>query len=345
MTLVPLHANTAKVVSTATMISTLNASGMNIPTNIGHDPCNTPEEIYKSHTLANVFYKSSEGFSTPMTSPLMPPKPARTGRKHYSWRNSSQREICMYIRVLDPLELRNDSRMESMYENKRSMNYREAEYLFPDGEGMVASSTSNVSTLRNVEVSRLIARQRWKSSDGLCSYAEEGCRKVVKVYNKVVTVMTFYFMIVTNVLKGITSLRRCERKNTVGNSKGLSGSENLRDSEGYSFYTFLECLGDILVYRQELWRFLIIYALWRKYTLFSNKNKEIWKFLNTLTFRLVVARPWLRNLLLGNVLGTFSIRVGSTGNTFLAGKYFRAYLCPYSDLWASCRIYLYMYIR
>ena len=43
----------------------------------------------------------------------------------------------MNIRVLDPLELRNNSWKKSMYGNKRSMNYREAEYLFPDGEGMV----------------------------------------------------------------------------------------------------------------------------------------------------------------------------------------------------------------
>ena len=86
--------------------------------------CNAPGEIYKSHALANVFYNSSEGFSTPVTSPLMPPKPARTERKLYSWRNSSKREICMCIRILDPLELRNNSRKESMDENKRSMNYR-----------------------------------------------------------------------------------------------------------------------------------------------------------------------------------------------------------------------------
>ena len=45
----------------------------------------------------------------------------------------------MSIRILDSLELRNNGRKESMYENKRSMNYREAEYLFQDGEGMVTS--------------------------------------------------------------------------------------------------------------------------------------------------------------------------------------------------------------
>ena len=154
--------------------------------------------------------------------------------------------------------------------------------------------------------------------------------------------MTFYFIIITNVLKGITSPRRCGRKSIGGNSKGFSGGENIRDYEGYSFYTILECLGDILEYKHELWLFLIIYGLWRKYKVCRNKDKEIWKFLNTLTFRLVVARPWLRNLLLGNVSETFSIRIGNTGNTFLAGKDFIAYLCPYLDLWASCRIYLYI---
>ena len=117
----------------------------------------------------------------------------------------------------------------------------------------------------------------------------------------------------------------------------------MRDYGSYTFYTVLECLGDILGYKHRLWLFLIIHGLWRKDEVMRNKNKEIWKSLNTLTFRLVVARSWLRNLLLGNVLETFSIRVGSTDDTFLAGKDFRAYLCPYSDLWASCHIYLYIY--
>ena len=70
--------------------------------------CYAPEEIYKSNKLANVFYNSSEGLSTPVTSPLMPPKPARTERRNYSWRNSGKREVCMYVRILDPLEFRNN---------------------------------------------------------------------------------------------------------------------------------------------------------------------------------------------------------------------------------------------
>ena len=250
----------------------------------------------------------------------------------------------MNIGVLDPLELRNNSRKESMYENKRSMNYREAEYLFPDCEGVVTSSVSNTSTLRNVSLNKPVARQREKTGDSLRSYTEEGCRRVVKSYNKLITFITFYFMIVTSILKGITSLRRCERKTTVGNSIRVSGNVNVQDNQVYSFYTILECLGDILEYKHDSWLFLIIYGLWRRYKVCKNKEKEIWKFINTLTFRLVVARPWLRNLLLGNVfVETFRLRVGSTDNTFMAGKDLTAYLCPYSDLWASCRIYLYIY--
>ena len=69
--------------------------------------CNAPEEIYKSPTLANVSCKSSEGFPNPVTSPLMPPKPARTGKKQYSWRSSFKKEACMLIRICNPLKLRN----------------------------------------------------------------------------------------------------------------------------------------------------------------------------------------------------------------------------------------------
>ena len=74
--------------------------------------CNAPEEIYKSPTLANVSCKSSEGFPTPVTSPLMPPKPARTGRKQYSWQNSSKKEAYMHICIFNPLEFRNKREMQ-----------------------------------------------------------------------------------------------------------------------------------------------------------------------------------------------------------------------------------------
>ena len=103
------------------------------------------------------------------------------------------------------------------------------------------------------------------------------------------------------------------------------------------FYTILMCLSNIWEYKHRLWLLLIIDGLWRRDKVFKNKDKGIYQ----LTFRLVVARPWLRKLLLGNVCGrNVSVRIGNTGNTFMVGKVIRAYLCPYSDLWASCHVYL-----
>ena len=97
------------------------------------------------------------------------------------------------------------------------------------------------------------------------------------------------------------------------------------------------CLSKIWEYKHRLWLLLIIDGLWRRDKVSKNKDKGIYQ----LTFRLVVARPWLRNLLLGNVCErNVSVRIGNTGNTFMAGKVIRAYLCPCSDLWASCRVYL-----
>ena len=305
--------------------------------------CNGPEEIYKSHTLANVFYNSSEGFSTPVTSPLMPPKPARTERKHYSWRNSSKREICMCICILDPLELRNNSRKESMDENKRSMNYREAEYLFPDGKGMVTSWISDVTIGEQdgkLGRNKLVVRQYEKTRVCLRSSAEKGCRKVIKSYNKVITVMTFYCILVTQLLKGIASPRRCERKSTVGNSERFSSSTSVRDYEDYAFYSVLERLGNILRYKLLLLLFLIIHGLWGKYEVMRNQNKEIWKFMKTLTFRLVVAILGYVTYCLATFLETFGLRSGSIMKTFMEGKRFEICLSPFSDLRASCHTQL-----
>ena len=100
--------------------------------------CNAPEEIYKSPTLANVSWKSSEGSPTPVTSPLMPPKPARTGRKQYSWQNPSKKDVCMHIRIFNPLEFRKEKK-ELTFKSQESMNCQHRT------DDMVASSNSDVT--------------------------------------------------------------------------------------------------------------------------------------------------------------------------------------------------------
>ena len=212
----------------------------------------------------------------------------------------------------------------------------------PDCKGMVTSLIDDV-TIREQDgewsLNKLVARQCERMRNRLYSFTEQGCRKVVKSYNKVITVITFYCLLVTQILKGITSPRRCERKSTVGNSERFSSSTSVRDYGNYAFYSVLKCLGDILGYKLILWLFLIIHGLWRKYGVMRNKNKEIWKFMNTLTFRLVVARLGYVTYCLATFLETFGVRIGNTGNTFSVEI---SYCCLYTDFWASCRIYLCM---
>ena len=69
----------------------------------------------------------------------------------------------MCIRILDPLELSNsNSRKESVNENERSVNYREAEYLSPDGKGEVTSWIHDVTIEEQhgkPSLDKLVARQ------------------------------------------------------------------------------------------------------------------------------------------------------------------------------------------
>ena len=66
--------------------------------------CDAPNEADRFPRSADESCKASEGFPTPVTSPLRPPKPPRTEIRQYSWRNFAKREVCtgMYIRILEP---------------------------------------------------------------------------------------------------------------------------------------------------------------------------------------------------------------------------------------------------
>ena len=256
--------------------------------------CYAPEEIYKSHTLANVFYNSSEGFFTPVTSPLMPPKPARMERRHYSWRNSGKREVCMYIRILDPLEFRNNHKKESM--DERSRNYWEAEYLFPEGKGMTTSRIHDVTIqVRHGKVSlvTLVAKQykpsqiRSRPSDSL------GFRKAVQSYNKIAAIITVCFGIIMQLLEVFSRFALRKPKSTIGNSRIDSVDEGMWRWWMLFIYVLFECLLILWRYKHINWLMIIIDGLWKGNEALNSKDKGICH----LTFRLVIVSQWLRNLL------------------------------------------------
>ena len=300
-------------------------------------------------TSSDEAWESTEGLRIPVTPSLRPPK---TRKRRYSWRNSGKREICRHICIFNPLELRNNKEKESMCENKRSTNYREAESTFsgtPDDDGMITSLNSDVTIREAVwhaDENKLIARKHLVSRKQLLPYSVKSFKEAFKAYSKVVTFIALYLATVTNVLGGLTNIIRYGKKCTVGNSDSLPRSESSRDcSCHYSISILRKVLVNILGFNKELWPYVIIYPIWKENKQFKNEKEELWKLGNTLIFRLVIAMSWLRNLQLGDVCKeTFSLLSVNVEKTFLAGKCFRAYLCLFTDFWASCHCYLYIYI-
>ena len=209
-----------------------------------------------------------------------------------------------------------------------------------NGTGEVTSWIDDVNIAERhgkPSLDELVARQRKQTQVCLHSSAERGYIKVVQGYNKMFAMVIYYFMIVNQVLAGCTHFIMRKLKFNVGNSGKVSEDEGMWCCPLGSFCIILECLRKIWRYKHRLWLLLIIDGLWKRVGAFKNKEKGICQ----LTFRLVVARPWLCNLRLGNACkGNVSIRIGNTGNTFVAEGVTNVCLCPYTDFWASCRIYI-----
>ena len=300
--------------------------------------CNAPEGIYKSPTLANVSWRSSEGSPIPVTSLLMPPKPAKTGRKLYSWRNPSKKDVCMHIRIFNPLEFRKEKK-DFTFKSQESTN---CQHRIGDDD-IIASSKSDV-TLRDIllteGINRLIARKRFLPTEQSLSYLVNNSRKLWKAYKGLISLIIVRLAIIISVLGGLTKIIRCERKSIVGNSKEFVSSESLRNvSSPFPFSIFHKCLNAVLSFRKESWHCEIC-SLWERNKLDTKGKKELWSF----GVRPILAKTGLRNLQLGNIFGgTFSIRSGNTAETFLAGKRSKAYLRLFSDLCASCHVKLRSY--
>ena len=169
---------------------------------------------------------------------------------------------------------------------------------------------------------RLVAGKRFEPRKQLLPYSVKSFREALKVYGKIVTFITLYLTVVTNVLGGLMNIKRYGRKSTVGNSDSLPRSESSRDySCHYSISILRKFLVNILGFNKEYWLYVIIYPIWKENKSFKNEKEDLWKLGNTLIFRLVTAMSWLRNLQFGNVCKeTFSLLSVNGEKTFLAGN-------------------------
>ena len=126
--------------------------------------------------------KASEGFSTLVTS-LRPPKLPRKKIRQYAWRNSAKKEVCMYIRILNPLEIRKEEELEPRHiriinpgeirKEKEEMKFKSQEETNCQSRSdvivssvTIASPNSDV-TIRERGINKPIAKKRYAQKRSL----------------------------------------------------------------------------------------------------------------------------------------------------------------------------------
>ena len=308
--------------------------------------CNAPAEADRFPTSADGSFKSSEGLPTPETS-LRPPKPPRTKIRQYFWRNSSKREVCMYIRMLKPLEIRKEKE-ELTFKSQESTNcpnHQEAEFRHPGStnydniechvmvSGVIVAGNGDV-TIRDPDVNRLIARKRYVPRKRSLMHSVGSVERSLRAYSRTVTFIALLLAIIINVLGGLINIRPSERKSTVGNSPSLFLSapiSSLRFHASLFLYILRELAAFILCINEGFCHCMITEAI-------GNNNK-----------RLIRNREVLHNTIIREEGGlvypgylgylTYDLSTFAKG-TFLAGKCLSTYLCLFADFWASSVYYL-----
>ena len=294
--------------------------------------CYGPEEIFKSPTLADISWRSSGGSSIPVTSPLMPPKPARTGRKQYSWQNPPKKDICMHIRIINPWECGKEKK-EMTFKSQGSIN---CPHKTNDEVASLNSYVTRAPAVLSVEeTSSLIARKRFLPTEYSALSLIDNFRKRWMAFKGFVSLLVIRLIMILGILGGIMEILRCERKRLIGNSMECVSSEELGNVRPpFPFYIFFECLSTIRIFQREFLNYDMIYLVWGRNKMVTRGKRRLRSF---------ISRPMLelRNLRLGNtVLEMFRLRIGNVLETFMARERFGIYLYPFSDLCASCHIQL-----
>ena len=161
-----------------------------------------------------------------------------------------------------------------------------------------------------------------------------GFRKAVQCYNKIDAMLFLCFGIIMQLLDVFSHFTQYPSKSPIGNSRKGSVDGGVWRRCMFVVCFLFECRTSLWKFRHRIWPKIILEGLWIGNNVIYTIDKRCYQ----LTFRLVLATCWLRNLLHGNVCST-NVAIG-IGNTDDARDANNVCLCPYSDLWASCHIYL-----
>ena len=302
----------------------------------GNVQCYGPEEILKSPTLADISWRSSGGSSIAVTSSPMPPKPARTSRKQYSWQNPPKKDICMHIRIINPWEFRQEKE-EMTFKSQGSINcpHKTNEEVASSNSHGTWKAVSAPAVLSVEGLSSLVARKRFLPTEYSALSLIDNFRKCWMAFKGFVSVLAIRLAIILGIGNGIMKISRCEGKRRIGTSMECISSERLRNVRiSFPFSIFIECLITILIFQRKFFNYGRKYWVWGRDKIDMKGRRRL---------RSLISRPMLglRNLRLGNPFPkTFMLRIGNILETFMARERFEIYLSPFSDRCASCHIQL-----
>ena len=181
----------------------------------GNTVCDAPNEADRFPRSADGSFKASEGFPTPVTSPLRPPKPPRTEVRQYSWRTFARKEVCMHICTLKPLKTRKEKE-ELKFKRPGSTNCRNHSDVMDSG--VIVASPNSDDILWNVEVNKPIARKRYAPRKQSLVHSKGSLESSLRVCSRTFTKITLLLAIVISVVGGLFNIRLPERKSTIGTS-------------------------------------------------------------------------------------------------------------------------------
>ena len=262
----------------------------------------------------------------------MPPKTAREGRKRYSWKNPSKKDVCMHIRIFNPWEFRKEKK-EVTFKSQGSMNcsHKTNDVVASSNSDVTQKAVCETAVLSVEGINRLVARKRFLPTEHSALSLIDNFRKRWMACKGFVSLIIIRLIMILSMLGGLTKIIRCERKSVVGNSMEFGSNEKLRNvGAPFPFNIFRKCLNTVLGFQKKLWHCGMIYLLWKRNKLGTKERKKLRSFVSRSILK-------LRNLRLGNIFQeTFGLRSGNVMETFMAGKRFGNCLCLFSDLCASC---------
>ena len=175
------------------------------------------------------------------------------------------------------------------------------------------------------------------NSRNVCSRSSGGLRlgKALQSCIKIAAMLFICFGIIMQLSEAFSGFTRGSSKRRIGNSRIVSVDGGVGWCYLLAVYFLFECRTSLWKFRHRIWSKIISEGLWIGNNVINTVDKRFYG----LTFRLVLVKYWLRNLLRGNVCSTnVAVRIGNADDVRDA-KNVCFYL--YSDLWASCQVYLY----